>query len=347
MTRQRIESIDAVKGASIIAVVLIHTAPFVDSSEHGTALYYLSQFIQQACSFAVPFFFVAAGYLFSLNLTSTNAPTRWRRYAARLFLVLMIWIIIDGTLSGKWLNTILDFRSLSPLLWNLLAIPSFALKRPDLFFFRGTSVSLWFLISLLLSSGALVALVMLRVHSRAILVVGIGAYAIALFLGAYAYLLPLTDAPVLLEQRGPLIGFGFFALGYYFANRPYNSSLNRTVLTLCLLLPFAEAAFQSAFSSGHFQEQPYIVSTFLSVGALFVYSIQHRSFGARSLASKLGTNSLGIYLFHIPMLGALATLRPFFHGYSWDLLIPILTIAGSYLLAVKAAETPYLRRVVT
>ena len=63
----RIQSIDTFKGLAILGVIVIHTEPFlaIQAIRVKSYWYYLGNALQQISSFAVPFFFVAAGYFFS------------------------------------------------------------------------------------------------------------------------------------------------------------------------------------------------------------------------------------------------------------------------------------------
>lgn len=117
----RTQSIDTLKGLAILAVVIIHTEPFLAIQAIKNDWYYLGQFIQQISSFAVPFFFIAAGYFFSNGINKEGPLSRWWLYVKRLSVLLVMWIVIDGMFGGAWLKEIFQARSFSPLLWNLNA----------------------------------------------------------------------------------------------------------------------------------------------------------------------------------------------------------------------------------
>lgn len=210
----RIPAVDAIKGLAIMAVVLIHTGPFFRVEPTKTDWYMLGHAIQQMASFAVPFFFAAAGYFFGRGASSSTVAARWRRYSSRIAVVLIVWILIDGILARHWFEAVLTHQSIAPLWWNLLAIPSFAVNRPDLFFFRGTSVSLWFLFSLLFSISILALMIRLSVNWILILSLGLFGYGLALATSSYSTVGFETFSTLPLEQRGPMIAFGFVALGY-------------------------------------------------------------------------------------------------------------------------------------
>ena len=134
----RISSIDTLKGIAIFMVVLIHTKPFLAIPEVKQHWYYTGNIIQQLSSFAVPFFYVAAGYFFSKGLEKGRIFDRWRNYCAKLLLLLLLWTLVDGIFGDYWLENVIKAKSIAPLLSNLREIPNFATNRPTLFFLRGT-----------------------------------------------------------------------------------------------------------------------------------------------------------------------------------------------------------------
>jgi surface polysaccharide O-acyltransferase-like enzyme len=339
----RIQSIDTFKGLAILAVVIIHTEPFFAAGLIKNDWYYLGQSIQQISSFAVPFFFVAAGYFFSRGMKNEGAMGRWWLTIKRLSVPLMIWIIIDGIFWGQWLEKIYETKSLAPLLWNLIAIPTFAAKRPDLFLLRGTEVSLWFLISLIFSISLLTICIRQKVRPGALLAIGFCGYYFSLITSFYSGT-PLGIGLTLpLEQRGPFIAFLFLAIGHFLAVHEVSVRLSALVLTASILMVFIESAALSYFAGLPFQEKPYLFSTILFATSVLLFALNNPSFGADSLLSKIGNRSLGIYLVHPPLVAVLDAVRGAFIHPVWEVLFPMAVLAISYAIVISLMKVPYIR----
>lgn len=122
----RIPSIDWFRGLAIFAVVVIHTEPFLQKGTSWPDWSLLGNAIQQLASFAVPYFFIVAGYFFAKGIELYGIESKAKSYALRILVVLVAWTIIDGIFWGAWLNAVWEARSIKPLLWNLAAIPRFA-----------------------------------------------------------------------------------------------------------------------------------------------------------------------------------------------------------------------------
>ena len=239
----RIQSIDTFKALAILAVVVIHTEPFLAIKAFREREYWV---LRRQCATASILlcdsilFYCRRIFLLTRYRNGRFADTRWQRYVSRLSTLLLIWIVIDGIFWGHWLEEIIRSTSLSPLFWNLRAIPSFAVNRPDLFFFRGTAVPLWFLISLILSISLLALCIRLAIRPTAIIVVGCCAYIFSLMTSFYLST-PLGIGLTLpLEQRGPFIAFAFLAIGHFFAMRNISVRSSALVLAAAVVVVFVE-----------------------------------------------------------------------------------------------------------
>jgi surface polysaccharide O-acyltransferase-like enzyme len=339
----RIQSIDTFKGLAILAVVVIHTEPFLAVQAIKANWYYLGHSIQQISSFAIPYFFITAGYFFSKGIDKTGIFKRWWQYTSRLSALLLIWIVIDGILWGEWLEQIIRAKSLSLLFWNFRAIPSFALKRPELFFLRGTAVPLWFLVSLIVAVSLLAICLKLSMRPTALLVIGCSAYAISLITSFYSGTSLGIGLNLPLEQRGPLIAFSFLTVGHFFAVRSISIRFTAPLVVATLLMVFVESSLLSHFAGVPFQERPYLFSTALLASSVFLFAIQNPDFGTSSMFSKIGNRSLGIYLVHTPVLGAVGTLRGIVVHPLWEVFFPVMVLALSYALVILLIRIPYVR----
>jgi surface polysaccharide O-acyltransferase-like enzyme len=232
----KIHSIEVARAVAIFCVVLIHTEPFLRQPEIKNYWYYFGQIIQQISSFAVPFFFIVAGYFFSLGIDKQGLKKQLNRYFLRILLLLLTWVIIDGIFWGEWLKSIIENGSLRPLLWNIMAVPSFAINRPDLFLFRGTAVPLWFLVSLLGGILLLSIFVYAKLNKFTILAVGSVAYLFSLTVSFYSHTSIGLGFIIPLEQRGVFISIFFISIGYFLANSQINiNGFNLLIISTVLM----------------------------------------------------------------------------------------------------------------
>ena len=342
----RIQSIDTVKGLAIFAVVLIHTDPFLVIPSIAADWYYLGQALQELSSFAVPFFFVAAGYFFSKGISKEGLSSRWWKYTSRLSVLLVIWIVIDGIAWDQWLEQIISAKSLSPLLWNLSAIPSFAINRPDLFLLRGTAVPLWFLVSLIIAVSLLALCLRLSLRPSVLLLIGLCAYGFNLVTSAYAETALGIGLTLPLEQRGPFIAFAFLSIGHWFSVRSVSAGSGVLILLAAVLMVFVESALLSHFSGQPFQERPYLLSTILLAGSAFLVAIQNPALGSTSIVSKIGARSLGIYFVHTPVLGAVNVMRTAVVHPIWEIFFPLMVLMLSYGVVKLLMKVPFARSAV-
>ena len=342
----RMPYIEAWRGAAAFCVVIIHTTPFLKNLEPIGFWYYLGQVIQQSTSFAVPFFFITAGYFFSSGINSNGLKKQFIRYESRILKLLVIWVVIDGVFWADWLKAILDHGSLKPLLWNIYAVPSFAMKRPDLFFLRGTAVPLWFLVSLIGGMFLLTVLIRIGCNKNIILFIGCVAYLFNLCSSSYRNTLVGFGSYIPLEQRGIAIAIFFLAIGHFVARTKLTIN-GPVVLVVSVAAMFIEGIVLSLSNGNSFIEHPYLFSTAIVSFAVFLTAIQNPMVCDGSFMHKVGLMSLGIYLVHTPVMGALNYFRSSFKSPCFELLFPIAVFFLSIIIVFNLRKIRYLRSIVT
>ena len=92
-----------------------------------------------------------------------------------------------------------------------------------------------------------------------------------------------------------------------------------------------------------FQERPYLFSTLLLAASGLLFALQNPALGAATLISRVGNRSLGMYLTHTPVLGALGIIRSQFASPLWELFFPFLVFSLSYWIVLVLLKTPYAR----
>ena len=258
--------------------------------------------------------------------------------------------MLYGVFGASWLQAVIEYGSLKPLVWNFVSIPTFALANLDVFVFRTTAVLLWFLVSMLVGITAVSLLIFLKLNAFMIMVIGAALYLLALSVGTYHESWLGIGVSLPLEQRGVFLAIFHLAIGHYIACK-YDADQAARRATLWLLLAvvlmFAEGYLVSRSHGVTFQEHASLASTPLFAAAVFLLALERSSTSGETFMSRIGTASLGIYVIHIPLLGAVSYYRYWMKSPIWELAIPILVVAASMLLFELVSRLPYLRRTVT
>ena len=341
----KIYSIEVARAIAIFCVILIHTEPFLRQPELKNNWYYFGQIIQQFSSFSVPFFFIVSGYFYSHGVNKKGLNKQFQPYFKRIFILLLSWVIIDGVFWGSWLTSVIDKGSLKPLLWNIMAVPSFAINRPDLFLFRGTALPLWFLVSLLGGILFLSTLIYYKCNKFIIMLVGLIAYIFSLSVSFYSHTVIGLGFIIPLEQRGIFISIFYISIGYFLANIQIKTN-GISLLLISIILMFIESYILSANKNAVFIEHPYLFSTALFSAGVFLSAIKHPNFGANGSLYKIGGLSLGVYVVHTPLLGALNYYRDIINSPAWEFIFPFTVLFLSILIVSVFKKTPCLRKIV-
>ncbi len=343
----KIASIEAVRAIAIFCIIATHTAPFLRTAASYDGWYYLGHIIQQLNSFAVPFFFITSGYFFSLGIGKYGLQEQLKRYIPRIMLLLLIWVLLNGLFWGQWLQEVIESGSLRPMLANLLSVPAYAMQRPDVFFFWGTAVPLWFLVSLIEGCLLLSLLVALKLNKNSILVIGAAAYLFMLSVSVYSETLLGAGFRITFPQRGIFIALFFISIGHFFAHSTFKISGLKLLLWATPLM-FVESALISAHNDQLFSEHPYLLTTPIVAAAAFLFATQNPAFGGNGLLYRIGIISLGIYVVHPPVIGALDYLADQInHPPIWELAYPFITLLVSTAIVLPLQKIPYLRKAVS
>lgn len=285
---QRVYSIDFIKCFAIFAVVLIHTYP--KDNELGLFLNTLSKF-------AVPFFFAASGYL--LGQKMLNNPSRSAYAKNNIMKLLKIY--------GCWLAFYITYDICITALTNVMN--GFPIKQslvnyfsdgfnPLSIIYYGTSSSgyqLWFLPALIWST--ILLLIFHKFKQIKFLLAGsLILNLIGLFGQSYSGIWGIS-LPV--DTRDALF-FGLFytTLGFFFAQNIQSIKLTSPKTTYIgliigfIILQNIERSLLGVLSN-------YFLSTLFLTVVLFLFVINNKSLGQGSFLSKIGANSLGIYVIHV------------------------------------------------
>ena len=320
---------------AILAVIVIHTTPFETSTEPvGTALD-AATLINQASRFAVPFFFVIAGYFWSVKCARSGDVLAVTRAAAgRAGLLFVAWSAIY--LLPWDLEAALGYGPWGPakvVYWNLLD----AARHPIAFAFQGTKPHLWYLPSLALSYWIAAALVLAGRRAWLLPVAGL---LFAAGVSAKAYEASEVGIHLGLNARnGPFLGLVFVVLGDVLARatpRRWWLPLGCVLAASGLVAQWAEVFSQHA-RWGTVMAQDFVFGT-LPFGfgvALVAFGVDVGGWktpgvlrAALTRLAPLGRLVPGIYTSHFVFVDALKPLeRRHVGGSAWEVLYPLLVFA--------------------
>ncbi|WP_434664531.1 acyltransferase [Aeromonas sp. NJAU223] len=334
----RISSIECGRVLAILAVMTIHISPFsnpFDPTLWGDPLYlWLGGIINQLCRFAVPLFFLCAGYFLQPRLSQDPLGVALR-YCRPLLLLWLGWSLIyllvpfnpvaavqQGylpTMAGQWQMQIGD--SLNA--WLV-----------------GGMIHLWFLPALML------AVLILGLCQRAglpglALVMGAGLYLLALLGGSYGK--PLLGGEwALLTRNGPFFSLLFVALGAYLKARNWrpDTALGVRLLGMGLALYALEAWGLLRFGEVPLNRHDFLLGSVPWAIGLFGLLLANPGWGEGSWLARQAPKVLGLYCVHMMLVVWLMVFGPQGKLVWWELLKVPALFACSLLAYRLLAATP-------
>ncbi len=333
----RISSIECGRVIAILAVMTIHVSPFAhpfDPTLWGSESYlWLSGIINQLCRFAVPLFFLCAGYFLQPKL-SAGAPmsVAWR-YCRPLLQLWLVWSLVYLLVPFNPLNAIEQ-----GYLNSLNAQWQFQLGDTVNRWLVGGMIHLWFLPALIMAV-ALLALCYRLGRPALALWLGAGLYLLALLGGSYAKPL-LGEEWLLLTRNGPFFSLLFVALGARLRLQQWQSSARTGwwLLLSGLALYGLEACVLRAFSGIPLTRHDFLLGSVPWAVGLFGLLLAHPDWGKGSWLARQSPKVLGLYCLHMMLVVWLFTFGPQGASILWELVkVPLLL--GASLLAYRLLAT--------
>lgn len=342
----RIKSVDVSRLIAIGAVIAIHTQPFLALSPGKESTFgELGWVINQLGRFAVPFFFIMAGYFWALKQRGSDQPLlASMKMARRVAIVLIAWSLIYLVPFNVVKMWNLDF--LGPLrlaYWNLakLAVDPLALLG------QSTKVHLWFLIALL---WALAIAAFLRAATRVntMLAIGIAFFVFALLGKPYANTPFGFDVPIQL-RNGPFFGTVLFATGILLSRITSSPSWlykGIAVFALGLMCQMTELyVLWSRFDTSAFQD--FTIGTFfMGLGFSMVALSNHPILQSERL-SAVGQYTLGIYAIHFVFVDMFVDVAQYWTSPYWQVAYPLVVGMLSIGTVLVMARSESLRKIVS
>ncbi|MEH7549851.1 acyltransferase [Neobacillus vireti] len=295
---ERNYSIDTIKCFAIFSVVILHTVT-------GG---YLGFLVTTLSKFAVPFFFMASGFLLGekIRLSKNQFHTLFS-YIKKISKIYLKWFLFYFLLDLSIMVAYHFVKDSSPVPEMIKYVKKLSLLNV---FYYGDATSgyqLWFLPSLIISI-ILVYFSHKYNMSIAILIFSLVLNIIGLFGQSYSFLIDLN-----INTRDPLF-FGLFytCLGFFFSckHNLFIKKYSRGNLYLFLVVIFAllqvmERYILTKVYSGQYGD--YFISTIFLSFFLFLFVVNNTQLGKYSFFVKIGRNSLGIYVIHIAFIKIINT----------------------------------------
>lgn len=317
---ERNYSIDFIKFFAIFAVVAIHSGTLSGvqiGAINGDDVDFV---IDTFARFAVPFFFVASGYLFVQKVNSLEARSKiegysnkqitkqqlayFKRYILKLAKLYFAWFIFYFLfqLGVNFIETEKTVRALTAMFMDYLV--SFHIW--DIFYYGSGSPQyhLWFLLALIWATIILFIFVKTKMLPI-LLVISLGLNIYGLFGQSYSSIYEVT-----INTRDAL----FFGL-FYIALGGVLGKYVRQVKAAAIKIPiFLYVGLLSVFTLTQIVEgyltlkvfdgnaENYYLSTIPFTIILFMMIIKYSQIGKKSMIAKIGANAVGIYVAHVFLL---------------------------------------------
>ena len=333
----RISSIECGRVIAILAVMTIHVSPFAhpfDPTLWGSESYlWLSGIINQLCRFAVPLFFLCAGYFLQPKL-SAGAPmsVAWR-YCRPLLQLWLVWSLVYLLVPFNPLNAIEQ-----GYLNSLNAQWQFQLGDTVNRWLVGGMIHLWFLPALILAVTLLAFCQWLGKPGFA-LMLGAGLYLLALLGGSYAKPL-LGEEWLLLTRNGPFFSLLFVAMGARLRQQQWQPSARTGwwLLLSGLALYALEACVLRTFAGIPLTRHDFLLGSVPWAVGLFGLLLAHPDWGKGSWLARQSPKVLGLYCLHMMLVVWIFTFGPQNASILWELVkVPLLL--GASLLAYRLLAT--------
>ncbi|WP_306060529.1 acyltransferase [Natronococcus wangiae] len=300
----RIYSIDSMRIIAMAFIVSIHTDLLRGVGEYGTPINFV---IDSSARFAVPFFFVTAGYFFALKTTRRDPIAYFAERAVSIASLYAFGLVLTVPvfLAGSVVREGADRREIP----GLIARRTAEFVSPIDLLYYGNSVSeiLWFLPALIFSLG-LICLISKANMTELLLPIAFGFHGIGLLGASYTM---FVDIPF--EVRDALF-FGFFysSLGYYIYSADWQPDADRSTLYLGATVLFGALHIAERYVLGYaltgetitqsVYTASYTIATVLVTISLFAFLLSRPNLGKSTPLPSWGNYAVGIYIAHPSVL---------------------------------------------
>jgi surface polysaccharide O-acyltransferase-like enzyme len=303
---ERYHSIDLVKFFAIFAVVCGHTRPF-ENTYYGTFNgYYLFFIINTLARFSVPFFFIASGFLLGKKIiNSKDYKKDFKNYFSKIMKIYICWTLfyIPYIVGKHILLSYMDGKGLPSISLSSFNLSALGKLLGSLLYYGYSGTHLWYLVALVWC--VVIIFIFNKISKiKVLLIISLGFNILGLFGDSYKGILHIP----IMTRDALFFGLFYCTLGYYIA---FNESriqkflkkpgLLVAAIACFSLLILAERIILVTFFNGDVSDNFFICTIPMSV-AIFLFALAKREMGKNYYITKIGKNSLGIYVIHLLFL---------------------------------------------
>ena len=208
LIQKEYKTLDVMKFVMAIVVVAIHTRP-----EMSFNSVFVRQSFETIYSLAVPFFFMASGFLLFRKVTfplNADGYKRIREYLVRISKLYLLWTLIyfPMTIYGFWVDGVSPVEAVAVFSRNVLLVGENFMSWP-----------LWYLLALIVAVGIIYGLFRMKVSKIGVLIIGLFMALIGVGLNychehsLMSYLTDLYFSVFLKTRNGFFEGFLFVSIG--------------------------------------------------------------------------------------------------------------------------------------
>lgn len=305
--------LDVMKYVMAIFVVAIHTCP--EMSLKSTML---REIIEGMYSIAVPFFFMASGYLLFRKISlplNRDGEIRMLSYLKKICRLYLVWTIIylPLTIYGFWMDGIPFFKSVMIFFRNILLVGENFMSWP-----------LWYLLALIVAVGMIYVLLKLKLSKSWIIVISTLMAIIGVgldYCNENAILQHITDlyfSAFLKTRNGIFVGFFYVAIGMSLSHK---ENLSLPLLLAIGLLGIVGMVIGVPLSSA------------LLVWAIFVLSISLNCESTNvEIAVKYRLMNSIVYFIHMIWMAFFVLILGLYEGIMLFCLVLLTSIMSSWWL---------------
>ncbi len=333
-SRPNYNAIDLVRIIAAVAVVMIHTDPFISIS--SDVEFYVINILTR---FAVPFFFSVTGFFFFSKLKYENGKLKKCKENNKMFFQFMKRILILYTLwSLVYLCIYLPSWIISGFPFTDLFI-DFTLS----FFFRGVHYHFWYLLAIIYAIPILY-LIMRFFKIKFLIIFLIVCYLISLASSSYSWLIEMFTGINLEELRPKNIftlslprGLALIGIGLVFSIKKI--ILRKKVQIICLIACFIMLTLEVWINYYFFNNTTvsYMIFTLPFSIFLFNFVLNFNLEGNPQTYLNLRKISSFIYFVHPIFIVLLNDYITIIHSLVWFIVILILSVISS-IIFVKLSQ---------
>lgn len=314
----RLASIESTRVLAILAVMVIHISPFANPFDPTVwadpVSVVIGGFLNQVTRFAVPFFFLCAGFFLQPRLQAGDALGVAWRYSRPLLLLWAGWslIYILAPFNPPMVFEVGYQAAMQPQ-WQMLL--SDLLNQ----WWVGGMVHLWFLPALVLAVLIQALCYHLQRPHWALFAGGV-LFLLALLGGSYAKPL-LGEEWKLLTRNGPFFSLLFVALGCHLRHCEWR--LKSTTALLLMLSGMAlyalEAILLWQLDGVPLNRHDFLLGSVPWALGLFLWLLANPDWGRDSWLERQAPKVLGLYCLHMLLVIWIFPLSMMWHSPWWEL----------------------------